>query len=495
MAPEIQTTVTPHSQKPYISRTYPSQSELDKIIQGAAIAQKTWEKVPLDARIAIGRKFVDEFRKMSDEIPLELSLQMGRPVSQGAGEIRGFIERSEYMLSIAASSLADVTLETTDKPGFRRYIKRVPLGVVLVIAPWNFPYLVSVNSVLPAIISGNAVLLKPSPQTPLTAERFALALTRAGLPENVIQVVHLSPELTNQAINNPSIDFVSFTGSVQGGRSVAKTSANAVGFKGVALELGGKDPAYVRADANLDYTVPELVDGAFFNSGQSCCAVERIYVHESIYDAFVEKFVENTKPYRLGDPTLKETNLGPVVSLTSAERIRKQVADAVAAGAKNLLPESFFPQAKIGTTYVAPQVLVDVNHTMDVMKEETFGPVVGIQKVSSDDEAIRLMNDSPYGLTASIWTNANDNPQSEEAFLRFVEELETGTVFLNRCDYLDPALAWCGVKDSGRGVSLSKFGASFHIVIILAGSWLMDFFKGYDQLTRAQSVHMKIKTS
>uniref|UniRef100_A0A8H8CH36 Aldehyde dehydrogenase domain-containing protein n=1 Tax=Psilocybe cubensis TaxID=181762 RepID=A0A8H8CH36_PSICU len=465
MAPEIQTTITPHSQKPYVSRTYPSAEELDKIIHHATVAQKDWKKVPVEERIAIGRKFMEEFRKMSDEIPLELSLQMGRPVSQGAGEIRGFLERSEYMLNIAASSLADVTLESTDKPGFRRYIKRVPLGVVLVIAPWNFPYLVSVNSVLPAIIAGNAVLLKPSPQTPLTAERFALALTRAGVPEHIIQVVHMSPELTTRAINNPAVDFVSFTGSVQGGASVSKTAANAVGFKGVALELGGKDPAYVRADANLDYTVPELVDGAFFNSGQSCCAVERIYVHEAIYDTFVEKFVEHTKPYRLGDPTLKETNLGPVVSLASAERIRKQVADAVAAGAKNLLPESFFPQAKTGTTYVAPQVLVDVDHTMDVMKEETFGPVVGIQKVSSDDEAIKLMNDSRYGLTASIWTNANDNPDSEKAFLQILEELETGTVFLNRCDYLDPALAWCGVKDSGRGVSLSKFGVYSYLSV------------------------------
>ncbi|KDR72477.1 hypothetical protein GALMADRAFT_158701 [Galerina marginata CBS 339.88] len=490
MAPVTQTTIIPHSQEPYVTRTYPSEGELDVIIQNAAVAQKAWSAVPLSERIAIGRRFMDEFKKMGPEIPMELSLQMGRPVSQGAGEVRGFLERSQYMLDIASPSLADFTLESTDKPGFRRYIKRVPLGVVLVIAPWNFPYLVSVNSVLPAIIAGNAVLFKPSPQTPLTAERFALALTRAGLPEHVIQVVHMSPELTNHAINNKSIDFVSFTGSVLGGRSVARIAADATGFKGVALELGGKDPAYVRPDADLEYTVPELVDGAFFNSGQSCCAVERIYVHESVYEPFVDKFVAATKAYRLGDPTLPGTNLGPVVSLASAERIRKQVTDAVNAGAKCLIPDDLFPQAKTGTTYVAPQVLIDVNHTMDLMKvrkfplsspgfvssgqEETFGPVVGIQKVSSDEEALHLMDDSPYGLTASIWTNANDNPGSEAVFLKFVDNLHTGTVFLNRCDYLDPALSWCGVKDSGRGVSLSKFG--------------------YDQLTRAKSVHMKIKT-
>ncbi|GLB39323.1 putative aldehyde dehydrogenase family protein [Lyophyllum shimeji] len=473
--PEIQTTITPHNQHPYVSREYPPVSELDAAIQNAVEAQKAWAAVPLKERIAIGRKFIDEFKGMADQIPLELTMQMGRPVSQGAGEIRGFVERANHMLAIAEQSLADVPLTDTDKPGFKRFIKRVPLGVVLVIAPWNFPYLVSINSVLPAIIAGNAVLLKPSPQTPVTAERFSDALLRAGVPKNVIQVVHLSPALTTHVIQHPSVDFVSFTGSVVGGRAVAAAAAAAPGFTGVALELGGKDPAYVREDADLDYTVGELVDGAFFNSGQSCCAIERIYVHESLYDEFVKRFVDITKTYKLGDPTKPETNLGPVVSLASAERIRKQVADAVAAGAKALIPEDLFPAAQPGTAYVAPQVLVDVNHSMDVMKEETFGPVVGIQKVSSDEEALTLMNDSPYGLTASVWTNAAKNPASEEAFLRFVDGLETGTVFLNRCDYLDPALAWTGVKDSGRGVSLSKFG--------------------YDQLTRAKSVHMKVKTS
>ncbi|KAF9444638.1 succinate semialdehyde dehydrogenase [Macrolepiota fuliginosa MF-IS2] len=470
----VQTTISPHNQQPLVSRTYPGQTDLDDTIKKAYVAQKSWRERPLKERVVIGRRFMEEFKKMSDEIPLELSLQMGRPVSQGPGEIRGFLERSEYMLSIAEASLADFPLKDTDKPGFRRFIRRVPLGVVLVIAPWNFPYLVSVNSVLPAIIAGNAVLFKPSPQTPLTAERFALALTRAGVPEDIIQVVHLTPSLTTYAIQHPLVNFVSFTGSVLGGRSVAESAATAKGFTGTALELGGKDPAYVRPDVDLKYTVAELVDGSFFNSGQSCCAVERIYVHEDIYDGFVSHFVGLTKAYKLGDPTSKDTNLGPVVSVASAERIRKQVADAVGAGAKPLIPESLFPVAQAGTAYVAPQVLVDVNHSMDVMMEETFGPVVGIQKVSSDEEAVKLMNDSPYGLTASIWTNAEANPESEQAFLRIADELETGTVFLNRCDYLDPALAWTGVKDSGRGVSLSKFG--------------------YDQLTRAKSVHMKIKT-
>lgn len=478
-SPTSQTTITPHNQTPLVTRTYASQSELDDIVKRSSEAQKAWARVPLKDRLAIATKFVDEFQNMGDEIPLELTLQMGRPVSQIAGEIRGTVERAKYMLSIAESSLADVGLQDTDKPGFRRFIRRTPLGVVLVIAPWNYPYLTSINSILPAIVAGNAVLLKPSPQTPLTAERLSLALHRAGLPENVLQVLHLSPPLTTFVVQHPLVDFVSFTGSVAGGHSVAKAAAEAPGFKGVALELGGKDPAYVRADADLAYTAAELVDGAFFNSGQSCCAVERIYVHESVYDTFVDKFVNIAKSYTLGDPTKSGKNLGPVVSLASAQRIRKQVKDAIEAGARALIPEGLFltPETSSleGTAYVAPQVLVDVNHTMDVMMEETFGPVVGIQKVSSDEEATRLMNDSPYGLTASIWTNAEKDPESQSAFLRLVDELHTGTVFLNRCDYLDPALAWAGVKDSGRGVSLSKFG--------------------YDQLTRAKSVHMKINTS
>lgn len=471
----LQTTISPHNQQPLVSKSYPAKNELDGFIIKAREAQKSWSNVPLKERVAIGYRFMEEFQKISGEITQELTLQMGRPISQAPGEIRGLLERADYMLSIAESQLADLSLQDTDKPGFRRYIKRVPLGVVLVIAPWNFPYLVSVNSVLPAIIAGNAVLLKPSPQTPLTGERFALALTRAGIPKNIIQVVHLPPELTTYAVQHPLVDFVSFTGSVLGGRSVAVSAATATGFTGVALELGGKDPAYVRSDADISYTVAELVDGAYFNSGQSCCAVERIYVYETVYDEFVSRFIELVKNYKLGDPTLKETNLGPVVSLASAERIRKQVADAIQAGAKALIPEDLYPIAQAGTTYVAPQVLVNVNHTMDVMTEETFGPIVGIQKVTSDEEAIQLMNDSPYGLTASVWTNVEKNPDSEKAFLRIAEELDTGTVFLNRCDYLDPALAWTGVKNSGRGVSLSKFG--------------------YDQLTRAKSIHMKIKTT
>ncbi|KAF9242795.1 Aldehyde/histidinol dehydrogenase [Melanogaster broomeanus] len=473
-----QTTITPHNQEPFVTRIYPNESELDVKIQNAALAQTEWKKRSLKQRIEIGHKFVTEFKAIGGDdlksLHMELTMQMGRPVSQIPGEIRGFLSRAEYMLSIAESCLSDVALKDTDSPGFRRYIKREPLGIVFVIAPWNYPYLVTINSVLPAIVSGNAVLLKPSPQTPLVAERFADALHKAGVPKDIVQVLHLSPSLTSHVIQHSLVDFISFTGSVVGGQAVERAAVEASGFKGVALELGGKDPAYVRPDADLKYTVAELVDGAMFNSGQSCCAIERIYVHESVYEEFKDQYVDLVKKYVLGDPTKPGTSLGPVVSVASAQRIRKQVADAVQAGAMSLIPENLFPIAQSGTAYVAPQVLVNVNHSMDVMMEETFGPVVGIQKVFSDEEAIHLMNDSPYGLTASVWTNAEDNPESQEAFLRIVDDLQTGTVFLNRCDFLDPALSWTGVKNSGRGVSLSKFG--------------------YDQLTRPKSVHMKVKT-
>ncbi|KAF8530137.1 succinate semialdehyde dehydrogenase [Hysterangium stoloniferum] len=463
-----QTTIIPHSQKPLVTRDYPSPTDLDAFIGIAKKSQTSWRNVPLSERIAIGRKFMAVFEAQIPEITLELSNQMGRPIKYNHLECKTMLARADYLLNIAEKSLEDVVIPDYDKTGNQRTIKRVPHGVVLVIAPWNFPFLVTINSIIPAIVAGNTVILKPSPQTPLTAERLAAAWSGAGLPENVFQVLHLSPELTEQAVKDSRVNYVVFTGSVKGGKAVDTVAVNAEGFKGVALELGGKDPAYVREDADLDFTVPELVDGSFFNSGQSCCAVERIYVHASKYDAFVQKFIEETKGYKLGDPTDPNTTLGPVVSLASAERIRKQISDAVASGAKILVPESLFSIAQPGTTYVAPQVLVEVNHSMDVMKEETFGPVVGIMKVSSDSEAIDLMNDSPYGLTASIWTS----PQSQPIFNKLAAELETGTVFLNKCDAVDPSLAWTGVKYSGRGVSCSQFG--------------------YDQLTRPKSVFVKV---
>jgi acyl-CoA reductase-like NAD-dependent aldehyde dehydrogenase len=354
-------------------------------------------------------------------------------------------------------------IEPTPIEGFRRCIKREPLGTVLVIAPWNYPYLTAVNTVIPALMAGNSVILKHASQTLLVGERFAEAFRRANLPQGLFQNVLLSHAATAVAIRSGRIQQVNFTGSVPAGKQVQQATLN--DFLGLGLELGGKDPAYVRADANLEHAVENLVDGSFFNSGQSCCAVERIYVDQKIYPAFIERFADLTRRYVLGNPLDESTTLGPMVSPAAADFVRGQISEALKQGAKALIDPKAFPSDKPGSAYLAPQVLVDVNHTMSVMRDESFGPVVGIMPVSSDDQAIALMNDSEFGLSASIWT------QDLAAAERLGDEILTGTVFMNRCDYLDPALAWTGVKNSGRGVTLSRLG--------------------YEHLTRAKSFHLR----
>jgi acyl-CoA reductase-like NAD-dependent aldehyde dehydrogenase len=365
------------------------------------------------------------------------------------------------MIAIAPDALADI--DAGPKPGFRRFIRREPLGVVLVVAPWNYPYLTSVNAVVPAILAGNGVVLKVSQQTPLVALRYAQAFAEAGLPPGVFQHVHASHDAVLRMVGDPRVAFVSFTGSVDGGRAVQQAAAQR--FIATNLELGGKDPAYVRADAPLAPAIENLVDGAYFNAGQSCCAVERIYVQREIFTEFVDGFVARVKQYRLGNPLSPDTTIGPMVRTSAAAFVRAQIAEAVQQGARPLIDPRHFPADQGGTPYVAPQVLVEVTHAMRVMSEETFGPAAGIMTVENDDEAIALMNDSRYGLTASIWTS------DAEAAVRIGDHVDTGTWFQNRCDYLDPALAWTGVRDSGRGCSLSRLG--------------------YDGLTQPKSFHLR----
>ena len=398
----------------------------------------------------------------ADQLGEELTWQIGRPIAQSPGEIRrGFHERVKYMSGIAEETLADLAVEK--KAGFQRFIRREPLGVVLVLAPWNYPWLTSVNAVVPALLAGNTVVLKMAQQTPLVAERYRQAFAAAGLPDGVFQFLHIDHESAARVIADPRIGFIAFTGSVGGGHAVQRAAAGR--FIATGLELGGKDPAYVRSDAPLQATIENLVDGAYFNSGQSCCAVERIYVHRALFKPFVEGFVELARQYRLGNPLERQTTLGPLVRTEAANSVRAQIRDALNKGAKALLD----PKAdREGTPYLAPQVLVDVDHGMAVMTEETFGPVVGIMAVASDEEAVGLMNDSRYGLTASIWT------ADAQAAIRIGDRVETGTWFMNRCDYLDPALAWTGVKDSGRGCTLSRLGLesftrpkSFHLRLTL----------------------------
>ncbi|KAJ3290758.1 hypothetical protein HDU79_002972 [Rhizoclosmatium sp. JEL0117] len=411
-------------------------------------AAATWRRTPLEERVRVVAKFVDAFVTDGENVATELATLIGRPIQHCRNEVRGFEERARYLLSIAKESLADKHLPA--KEGFTRFIRRDPLGVVLIISAWNYPYLVSVNGVVPALLAGNTVLLKQAPQTLPCADRFSKAFENSGIPPGVFQVLPMDHTVAAAVLKDPRVDHAHFTGSVRGGREVSKTVADK--FMGLGLELGGKDPAYVRADADPLHAAENLVDGAMYNSGQSCCGIERIYVHESIYDAFVAEAARVASLYKLGDALDPQTNLGPVVNVAAADNIRAHVDDAVAKGAKLLVNEALFPLAKKGTAYVAPQVLVNVNHGMRIMKEETFGPVVGVMKVKSDEEAIQLMNDSDFGLTASIWT------KDSETALKIGAELDCGTVFLNRCDYLDPALPWSGVKDSGRGVTLSHLG-------------------------------------
>lgn len=458
---EVQKTISPIDGRIYAER--PLSTQIGVVLDQARAAQQNWKKAPLAERKAICDRALSYFIDHADEIGLELTWQMGRPIRYTPNEIRrGFAERARYMIDIADEALADIRPQPVE--GFQRYIKREALGVVFVVAPWNYPYLTSVNSVFPALLAGNAVIYKAAQQTPLCADRFAAAFKSAGLPEGLFQPLTLSHQQVADIIGDDRVDYVAFTGSVSGGRAVQRAIDGRFIIAG--LELGGKDPAYVRADADLDNAVENLVDGSFFNSGQSCCGIERIYVHESLFDTFVAKFKELTLTYKLGNPLEADTTLGPMVRTSAADFAHAQIAEAVKMGATALIDPQLFPAHQVGTPYMAPQVLINVDHRMSVMTEESFAPVVGIMPVKDDEQAIELMNDSPYGLTASVWTT------DVEAAIRIGERVETGTWYMNRCDYLDPALAWTGVKNTGRGVTLSKIG--------------------YESLTRAKSFHLKL---
>ncbi len=445
----------------YAERPLAKPAELEHALDLARKAQRAWRNVGVAERARILNRFCDAFEAKRDEIANELTWQMGRPSRYAPSEVRGTLERARHMIAIAPTALADI--DAGPKEHFQRFIRREPLGVVLTIAAWNYPYLIAVNSVVPALMAGNTVVLKHSAQTPLCAERFATALHEAGLPQGVFQALHMSHEDTERAIRDPRVDFVAFTGSVAGGHAVQRAASER--FIGTGLELGGCDPVYVRNDANLAHAVENIVDGAYFNSGQSCCGLQRIYVHERIYGAFVDGFVDLTRKYVLGNPLDAATTLGPVVRTAAADTIRAQIAASIDAGAKPVINEQDFAASRTGSPYLAPQVLLEVDNSTPVMRDEIFGPVAGIMKVQSDEQAIALMNDSAFGLTAAIWTADAD------AALSIGDRVETGTWFMNRCDYLDPALAWVGVKNSGRGCTLSAVG--------------------YEHLTRPKSFHLR----
>jgi len=457
--------ISPVDGSVFAERPVASEKAVAETFRKARQAQAEWCRLPVTERAKYCSAAVEAMLTMTDEIVPELAWQMGRPVRFGAGELRGFAERARYMIGIAEPALAPI--DPGPKQGFKRAITREPVGVVFTIAPWNFPYMTAVNSVVPALMAGNAVVLKHAAQTLLVAERFQTAFDKAGLPENCFQHLVLDHAQTAKIIASGLADMVCFTGSVAAGKAIEKAAAGT--FTALGLELGGKDPAYVREDCNMAHAVENLVDGAFFNSGQSCCAIERIYVHRQVWDEFLDRFVDLARGYVLGDPLEPATTLGPMVKADAAALVRGQIAAALRAGAKAHIDPKAFPADRENSPYMAPQVLSGVNHQMAVMTEESFGPVVGLMPVSDDLEAIGLMNDSPYGLTAALWT------EDVAAAERIGRELQTGTVFMNRCDYLDPALAWTGVKETGRGCTLSVVG--------------------YEALTRPKSWHLRTQTS
>ncbi|WP_282182242.1 aldehyde dehydrogenase family protein [Aliiroseovarius marinus] len=453
--------ISPIDGSVFAEREVLSLEAAEAVVARARTAQADWAARPLAERVELVMAGVAAVGAMNDEIVPELAQMMGRPVRYG-GEFGGFNERASHMASIAADSLADI--EVGEDETFKRYIKRVPHGVVFVVAPWNYPYMTAINTVAPALIAGNTVVLKHATQTLLVGERMAAAFASAGVPADVFQNVFLSHDVTNDLIAGNAFDFVNFTGSVGGGQAMERAAAGT--FTGVGTELGGKDPGYVMEDADLDAAVDTLIDGAMFNAGQCCCGIERIYVHESLYDEFVAKAVEIVKGYKLGNPLDPETTMGPMANVRFADEVRAQISEAMADGAIAHI-ETFAEDD--GGAYLTPQILTNVTHDMRVMRDESFGPVVGIMKVSSDEEAIALMNDSEFGLTASLWTRDVDRAA------RVGDQVETGTVFMNRADYLDPGLCWTGCKNTGRGGGLSVIG--------------------FYNLTRPKSYHLKKVTS
>jgi acyl-CoA reductase-like NAD-dependent aldehyde dehydrogenase len=443
----------------YAERPVSDEKTAAAIVAAARKAQPTWAARPLAERVALVRAGVARLGEMNDDVVSELAWMMGRPIRYG-GEFGGVNERASHMANIAEAALAPMVVENSDR--FERRILREPHGVVFVIAPWNYPYMTAINTVAPALIAGNAVVLKHATQTLLVGERMVRAFTEAGLPEHLFVNLFLDHKTTEALIASRSFDFINFTGSVAGGRRIEQAAAGT--FTGLGLELGGKDPGYVMADADVEAAAATLIDGAMFNSGQCCCGIERIYVIDQLYEIFVEKAVALVQNYRLGNPLDPETTLGPMANRRFADEVRAQVAQALSAGAQAMIDPALFPTDD-GGTYLAPQILTGVTHDMRVMRDETFGPVVGIMKVKDDDEAVALMNDSCYGLTTSLWTS---DPKRASAI---GARIETGTVFMNRADYLDPGLCWTGCKETGRGGALSVIG--------------------YHNLTRPKSYHFK----
>lgn len=439
----------PYNQETVCTLPYADDAKLAEAIGQAQTAFDCWSRLPIARRIEIVNEGLNRFRQLAENVARDVTLQMGKPIGQARSECNGTMERAKYMVSIAEQTLAPDILPP--KEGFRRRIEHVPLGVVFNVAAWNYPLFIPVNVVVPALLAGNTVLLKHSAKTPLCGKYFEEAFGNLDVPHLVTHLV-LDHQQTGGVIADPRVRYVAFTGSVEGGRQIHRQVADR--FIDAGLELGGNDPAYVAEDADLDFSVENVVDGACYNAGQSCCAVERVYVHRKLHDAFMEKALKFMQQYRLGDPLDEKTTMGPLASRGALKVLQEQVDDAVARGAKLLLGGAPLPDTQ--GNFFEPTLLDGVPNDATVMQEESFGPLLPVLAVADDDEAIAMMNDTHYGLTASVWTR---DPERAD---RFGREVQAGTIYQNRCDFLDPALPWTGYLDSGKGSTLSKYGF-FHL--------------------------------
>lgn len=452
--------VNPYNQDVLVELPFDRGKALEAKIAGARKAYERWRRLPLEERARRVEQGLKYFRNHAEQIARDITLQMGKPLVQARGEVKTFFHRAEYMLSIAKETLAPEVLP--GKPGFQLRIEHAPLGVIYNIAPWNYPLLTAVNVIVPALLAGNTVLLKHSPLTPLIGRHFEAAFGELDPPSLVTSLI-LSNAQASQLIGDPRINYVAFTGSVATGTKVYQQAAKRL--IDVGLELGGKDPAYVAADADLDFAVENIVDGACYNAGQSCCAVERVYVHRALYREFLDRAKSVLEKYRLGDPLDEKTTMGPLARRQALPFLEGQVKETVRRGGRLVLGGKGVKGMK--GNFFEPTLLADVPNQAKAMQEESFGPLVPVLSVKDDGEALAGMNDSRYGLTASIWTR--DRMRAE----LFAREMEAGTVFQNRCDYLDPCLPWTGARESGIGSTLSRYG--------------------FYHLTRRKGIHFRVR--
>ncbi len=455
------TVINPFDQQIVAELPYNTDAEINAKLDRANAAFSTWSRVELEHRAEIVRNGLARLRENAEQIARDVTLQMGKPITQSRAELNTLFDRAETCLALAPDALrADIL---PPRPGFVRRIEHVPLGVVFDIAAWNYPLIIPINVIVPALLCGNTVLLKHSAKTPLCGRHLAEAFGQLEVPDLVTDVV-ITHNQTAQVISDDRVQHVSFTGSVAGGREIAARTAPRLIDAG--LELGGNDPAYVAADADLDFAVANILDGACYNAGQSCCAVERVYVHDSLYDEFLQKTAMALGNYRMGDPLDEQTTLGPLAGRRALDDLEHQVREAVERGARLLSGGSRLPG--VAGNFFGPTLLADVPQEALVMQEESFGPLVPVTAVSDDDQAVKLSNDSRFGLTASVWTRDGDRAE------RLAAQINAGTVYQNRCDYLDPALPWTGVGESGKGSTLSRYG--------------------FWHLTRRKSIHFRTQT-